>query len=127
MISKLTVNPTFSPSYNIIVDSVLDFSHIIEYVTNKQVLVFTNTNVEKLNLTKILEAEVYDLDVRTFILEDVDQYKSQQSLYKILSTLLENHFTRNSTVLVALGGGVIGDITGFAAAIYQRGIDFIQI
>ncbi|MDE4959506.1 3-dehydroquinate synthase, partial [Francisella tularensis subsp. holarctica] len=44
-----------------------------------------------------------------------------------LSTLLENHFTRNSTVLVALGGGVIGDITGFAAAIYQRGIYFIQI
>lgn len=127
MISKLSVNPTFSPSYNIIVDSVLDFSHILEYVTNKQVLVVTNTTVAKLYLTKFLAALVDDLDVRTCILEDGEQYKSQQSLDKILSTLLENHFTRNSTVLVALGGGVIGDITGFAAAIYQRGIDFIQI
>ncbi|ABK90021.1 3-dehydroquinate synthase [Francisella tularensis subsp. novicida] len=127
MISKLSVSPTFSPSYNIIVDSVLDFSHILEYVTNKQVLIVTNTTVAKLYLTKFLAALVDDLDVNTCILEDGEQYKSQQSLDKILSTLLENNFTRNSTVLVALGGGVIGDITGFAAAIYQRGVDFIQI
>ncbi len=67
------------------------------------------------------------LDIKVCVLEDGEQYKSQASLDKILSSLLENQYTRNSTVLVALGGGVIGDITGFAAAIYQRGVDFIQV
>ncbi|MDE4971977.1 3-dehydroquinate synthase, partial [Francisella tularensis subsp. holarctica] len=85
MNSKLSVNPTFSPSYTIIVESVLDFSHILEYVTNKLVLVVTNTTVAKLYLTKFLEALVDDLDVRTCSLEDVEQYKSQQILDKKLS------------------------------------------
>ncbi|MDE4940786.1 3-dehydroquinate synthase, partial [Francisella tularensis subsp. holarctica] len=78
-------NPTFSPSYKIIVDSVLDFSHILEFVTNKQVLVVTNTTVAQLYLTKFLAALVDDLDVRTCSLEDGEQDKSQQSLDKILS------------------------------------------
>ena len=127
MINKLLVNPTFSASYYIIVESSIDFSHIIEYVANKQVLVVTNTTVESLYLTRLLGALPDNLNVKTCILDDGEQYKSQQSLDKILSTLLENQFTRNSTVLIALGGGIIGDITGFAAAIYQRGVDFIQI
>ncbi|APC91814.1 3-dehydroquinate synthase [Francisella sp. MA067296] len=121
------MNPTFSASYDIVVDSALDFSHILAAVANKQVLVVTNTTVEKLYLAKLLAALQGDLNVKTCILNDGEQYKSQQSLDKILLTLLENQFTRNSTVLIALGGGVIGDITGFAAAIYQRGVDFIQI
>ena len=127
MISKLSVNPASSPSYNIIVDSVLDFLHILEYIINKQILVVTNTTVQSLYLTKLLMTLPNNLNFKTCILKDGEQYKSQQSLDKILSTLLENRFTRNSTVLIALGGGVIGDITGFAAAIYQRGVDFIQI
>lgn len=127
MINKLLVNPTFSASYYIIIESSLDFSHILKYVVNKQVLVVTNTTVESLYLTRLLVALSGNLNVKTCILGDGEQYKSQQSLDKILSTLLENQFTRNSTVLIALGGGIIGDITGFAAAIYQRGVDFVQI
>ena len=54
------------------------------------------------------------------------QYKNQASIDRIYDALMTEHFNRDVT-LVALGGGVIGDMTGFAASIYQRGIDFIQI
>lgn len=127
MIDKLKVNPTTSPCYDIIIDSTLDFSHIYPYIIDKQVLIVTNTTVSPLYLEMLLEKIDTNADVRSCILEDGEQYKSQLSLNKILSTLLENNFTRRSTVLIALGGGVIGDITGFAAAIYQRGVDFIQM
>ncbi|WP_150467458.1 3-dehydroquinate synthase [Francisella sp. SYW-9] len=127
MIDKLQVNPTSSESYKIVIDSSLDYSYINKYITNKQVLIVTNTTVEKLYLKDILDFVAKVAYSHTCILEDGEQYKSQQSLDKILSTLLENKFTRSSSVLIALGGGVIGDITGFAAAIYQRGVDFIQI
>lgn len=60
------------------------------------------------------------------VLPDGEKYKTLDSLNDIFTSLLENFFDRNS-VLIALGGGVIGDMTGFAAACYQRGIDFIQI
>ena len=60
------------------------------------------------------------------VLPDGEEYKSWESLNAIYDALLENHCDRQTT-LVALGGGVIGDITGFAAATYQRGVPFIQI
>ncbi|ASG68132.1 3-dehydroquinate synthase [Francisella halioticida] len=127
MIDKLQVIPTSSEKYEIAIDSSLDFSYINKHITDKQVLVVTNTTIEKLYLKNVLDHVSRKTNVRTCILEDGEQYKSQQSLDKILTSLLENRFTRSSTVLIALGGGVIGDITGFAAAIYQRGVDFIQI
>ncbi|API86850.1 3-dehydroquinate synthase [Francisella uliginis] len=127
MIDKLQVNPTSSEKYEIVIDSSLDFSYIDKYITDKQVLIVTNTTIENLYLKSLFDYISERTSVQTCILEDGEQYKSQQSLDKILSTLLENKFTRSSTVLIALGGGVIGDITGFAAAIYQRGVDFIQI
>ena len=127
MIDKLQVNPTSSEKYEIVIDSSLDFSYIDEYITDKQVLIVTNTTIENLYLKSLFDYISGRTSVQTCILEDGEQYKSQQSLDKILSTLLENKLTRSSTVLIALGGGVIGDITGFAAAIYQRGADFIQI
>jgi 3-dehydroquinate synthase len=127
VIDKLQVNPTSSESYEIIIDSSLDYSHINQYITNKQILIVTNTTVERLYLKNILDFVSKVTNTHVCVLDDGEQYKSQQSLDKILSTLLENKFTRSSTVLIALGGGVIGDITGFAAAIYQRGVNFIQI
>ncbi|AJC49126.1 3-dehydroquinate synthase [Allofrancisella guangzhouensis] len=128
MIDKLQVNPTFSDSYNILIDSCLDFSHIYPVITNKQVLVVTNTTIQKLYLDVFLGGiKNVVTDHKTCILEDGEQYKSQQSLDKILSSLLTHKFTRASTVLIALGGGVVGDITGFAAAVYQRGVSFVQI
>ncbi len=60
------------------------------------------------------------------ILEDGEEFKNQQSLFAIYDTLIAKQHHRDTT-LIALGGGVIGDLTGFAAATYQRGVDFLQI
>jgi len=60
------------------------------------------------------------------LLEDGEQFKNLDSLKHIISTLLEQRFDRNTT-LIALGGGVVGDICGFAAASFQRGVNFIQV
>lgn len=127
MIDKLQVNPTSSESYDIVIDSLLDYSYIYPYILDRQVLIVSNTALENLYLENLVTSIQDKAKVKTCILEDGETYKSQQSLDNILFTLLENKFTRSSTVLIALGGGVIGDITGFAAAIYQRGVDFIQI
>jgi 3-dehydroquinate synthase len=64
--------------------------------------------------------------VETVILPDGEQYKTLASLDIIFDALLTKQFSRNAT-LIALGGGVIGDVAGFAAACYQRGIPFIQM
>lgn len=65
-------------------------------------------------------------EVESVILPDGEQFKDLTHLDAIFTALLQRNYGRDS-VLVALGGGVIGDMTGFAAACYQRGIDFIQI
>ena len=128
MIEKLQVKPTLSSPYDIVLDYNLDFSNIYPFLIDKQVLVVTNTTLERLYLQEFLDSvRNISSNIKSCVLNDGEIYKSQQSLDKILDILLENKFTRSSTVLIALGGGVIGDITGFAAAIYQRGVDFIQI
>jgi 3-dehydroquinate synthase len=67
-----------------------------------------------------------DLSVDTLVLPDGEEYKNMEILQRILDKCLENTLDRKAT-LVALGGGVIGDMVGFAAAIYQRGVNFIQV
>ncbi len=73
-----------------------------------------------------LRSALDGLRVDTAILPDGEQYKTLETLNIIYTTLLEKRHDR-STTLIALGGGVVGDITGFAAASYQRGVDFIQV
>jgi 3-dehydroquinate synthase len=60
------------------------------------------------------------------ILPDGEQYKTVESAMQIWDRLIAGHHDRGTTLL-ALGGGVIGDLTGFAAACYQRGVDFVQV
>ncbi|APC97711.1 3-dehydroquinate synthase [Francisella frigiditurris] len=128
MITKLNVQPTSSNNYEIILDSELNFSYISNFINQKQVLIVTNTTIEKIYLDKFLSSiKAEAKEVSICILDDGEEFKSQQSLDKIINSLLENNYTRSATMLIALGGGVIGDITGFAASIYQRGVDFIQI
>ncbi len=95
------------------------------HIRGKQVLVVTNTTVAPLYLDKVL-ASLDGLRVETVILPDGEQYKNLEVLNTIYDALLTHRFDRKCT-LVALGGGVVGDMTGFAAASYQRGVDFIQI
>ena len=90
-----------------------------------RVMVITNDTVEPLYLETILTA-MPGIDVKVHVIKDGESEKNLQVLNAIITSLLENRFARDACLL-ALGGGVIGDITGFAAACYQRGIDFIQV
>ena len=95
------------------------------YVTGHQVLLVTNETVAPLYLEKARRAFA-KFECETVILPDGEKYKNLETLNLIFDTLLEKRFERRCT-LVALGGGVIGDMVGFAAACYQRGVAFIQI
>ncbi len=95
------------------------------HIRGKQVMVVSNETVAPLYLDKVL-ASLDGLRVETVILPDGEQYKNLEVLTTIFDALLTHHFDRKCT-LIALGGGVVGDMTGFAAASYQRGVDFIQI
>lgn len=95
------------------------------YIHAKQVLIVTNDVVAPIYLEKIKKLFV-DFECHAVILPDGERYKSLDTLNQIFNVLLEKKHSRTTT-LVALGGGVIGDMTGFAAACYQRGVAFIQI
>lgn len=95
------------------------------YAGGKQVLVVTNDRIAPLYLPRAIAA-FQGKDVATLVLPDGERYKTMATLSTIFDALIDGRFDRGVT-LAALGGGVIGDLTGFAAAAYQRGVDFIQI
>ncbi|SFV74912.1 3-dehydroquinate synthase [hydrothermal vent metagenome] len=90
-----------------------------------KVAIITNPKVAGLHLgyllSKITAKELYIITI-----PDGEEYKNQQSIDLILESLFNHRFHRKS-LLIAFGGGVIGDMTGYASSIYERGIDFIQI
>lgn len=96
-----------------------------DHIKSKQVLVVTNTTIAPFYLNTVLSC-LTDYCVEHIILPDGEQYKTWEQLTPIFDKLLTSKFSRNAT-LIALGGGVIGDMGGFAAACYQRGIPFLQI
>lgn len=98
---------------------------VTKHIKGQQVLVVSNQTVARLYLEKTLTAFT-DFKTASVILPDGEEYKNLDVLNKIFDTLLKQRFDRYST-LVALGGGVVGDMAGFAAACYQRGVPFIQI
>ena len=98
---------------------------ITQHIKGKQVLIVSNTTVAPLYLDSVKDL-LNNFEVCECILPDGEEYKNLETLNLIFSKLLENKFDRSCT-LIALGGGVVGDITGFAASSYQRGVDFIQI
>ena len=95
------------------------------FVSSKQVLIVTNETVAPLYLDKVQKA-LHHKQCDVVILPDGEAYKNQTSLWLIYDTLVKKGHHRDTTLL-ALGGGVIGDITGFAAATYQRGVSLVQI
>ena len=102
-----------------------DCSLFSSHIKGRKVVVVTNETLLPLFQNKLGQALI-EYDVSWFAIEDGEQYKTLASFEKIQSFLLENNFGRDVT-LIALGGGVIGDITGFVAATYQRGVNFIQV
>jgi len=95
------------------------------HIPGRQVLVVSNETVAPLYLEQA-EAMLAGLQHGAVILPDGERYKTLEVLNRVFDALLERRFGRNCT-LIALGGGVIGDMAGFAAACYQRGVHFIQI
>lgn len=98
-----------------------------EHIHGKQVLLVSNSTVAPLYAERLLsQLRAAGFAVAEAILPDGESFKDWQHLNQIFDVLLQARFGRRVT-LVALGGGVIGDMTGFAAACYQRGVDFIQV
>ena len=100
---------------------------LARHVNSRQVAIVTNTTVAPLYLDAVAAPlRAAGLEVIEIILPDGEQYKNHASLMQIFDVLLANKCDRKTT-LVALGGGVIGDLTGYAAASYMRGVPFVQL
>lgn len=95
------------------------------HIAGRQVAVITNETVAPLYLDRLARA-LAGFELTSVILPDGEAFKNWETLQKIFDGLLAARLDRRATV-IALGGGVIGDMAGFAAACYQRGIDFIQV
>ena len=102
-----------------------DAELIRPFITGQQVMIVSNETVAPLYLDSLLRS-LAGLQVYTHILPDGEEYKNLDVLDGIFDALLRVPCDRQTT-MIALGGGVVGDITGFAAACYQRGVPFIQI
>ncbi|KAK7307469.1 hypothetical protein VNO77_40567 [Canavalia gladiata] len=99
------------------------------HVHGKKVLIVTNKTVAPLYLDKVVEALTVgnsNVSVESVILPDGEQYKDMDTLMKVFDKAIESRLDRRCT-FVALGGGVIGDMCGFAASAFLRGVNFIQI
>ncbi|MFQ6403578.1 3-dehydroquinate synthase [Methylophilus sp. 'Pure River'] len=100
---------------------------ILPYLKRKQVAIVSNTTVAPLYMQAIAQPlRDAGVSVIEIILPDGEAHKNNQTLQIIYDHLLQNRCERNTT-LIALGGGVIGDLTGYAAATYLRGVPFIQV
>lgn len=98
---------------------------IASYVCGQKVLIVSNETIAPLYL-ELVEKQLPGKQVDKVILADGERFKNLENLNLIFDQLIASHHDRKTT-LIALGGGVVGDMTGFAAACYQRGVPFIQI
>ena len=95
------------------------------HIVGRRVAIVTNTTVAPLYLQQLRET-LRSYEITEIVLPDGESYKNWETLQLIFDGLLVDKHDRKTT-LIALGGGVIGDMTGFAAACYQRGVNFIQV
>lgn len=98
---------------------------LTKHIKRQEVLIVTNETIAPLYLDKV-SALLTEFKCDSVVLPDGESYKTLEVMNHIFDKLLSEQFSRQVT-LIALGGGVIGDMTGFAAACYQRGVPFIQI
>ncbi|ADG93206.1 3-dehydroquinate synthase [Arcobacter nitrofigilis DSM 7299] len=106
-------------SYDITIDE------LKELTFDRKVVVVTNPTVSGYHL-EYLKNKIKCGNLSIVTIPDGEEYKNMETIDMILNHCFENRLNRKS-LLIAFGGGVIGDMTGFCAAIYQRGIDFIQV
>ena len=119
MIVPIHLENQTAVKYDVIIDT------LPKLLFNRKVVIVTNTTVSALHLETLLsQIECSELNVVT--IADGEEYKTLATVESILDELFEHKLDRKS-LLIALGGGVIGDMTGFTASLYQRGIGFIQV
>jgi len=122
------VVPLGSRSYSIDIDSSLlkNPERITSHIKGAKALIVTNETLKPLYGDTLCAALDPYLDVSLLALPDGESFKTLQTVETIFDRLLADRHDRQTT-LIALGGGVVGDMVGFAAACYQRGVDFIQV
>ena len=103
----------------------LSLENYEDHIIGKDIAIVTNEVIAPLYLKEI-SSIFSNMNVIEYILPDGEQEKKLKNVHKIIDWLMEAEFGRDAT-LIALGGGVVGDITGFTASIFMRGINFIQI
>lgn len=124
-ITKLIVNLSENPYPIYLGEGIYNQSLWHSHIASQQVFIVTNEIVAPFYLNPLLDSLAdYQCDAK--VLPDGEEYKTLSSLSTIFDELIQKGHRRNTTLL-ALGGGVIGDMTGFAAACYQRGAHFIQL
>lgn len=119
MLVDISLKKVIDNSYKISIDK-LEKQHF-----NKKVAIITNPKIAGLHLHYLLQ-QITAKELYIITISDGEEYKNQDTIDFILQNLFNHRFNRGS-LLIAFGGGVIGDMTGYVASIYQRGIDFIQI
>lgn len=130
MANTITVNMGNKPCYDIYITNSfenLKGQLISLSLTEKKIAIITDSQVGPIYSEKVTEV-IQDISTKvvTYSFKAGEASKNLDTIYEMYEFLLENNFTR-SDLLIALGGGVVGDMTGFVAATYMRGIDFIQI
>lgn len=116
---SIPLTKTVDDSYDIVIGPLPR----LEYA--RKVAVVTNPKVAGLHLQTLL-SKIQAPEVIVIVIPDGEEHKHLRTVEHITDRLFEHRFNRNS-LLIALGGGVVGDMTGFAAAIFQRGIGFVQV
>lgn len=107
-------------------DLLADSSLLAQHVAGSQVLLVSNETVAPLYVERVRSALGARQLITEVVLPDGEQYKTLDTLSVVFDRAMADRHSRNTT-FVAVGGGVVGDITGFAAACYQRGVNFIQV
>ncbi len=130
MFDTITINKDNKPIYDIIFDSTFDMlSKVVNdlNIADRKICVITDSNVCRYHINEVLSVLRENCGkVYSFSFEAGEQSKNLTVIEKMYAFLIEKHFDRNDVVF-ALGGGVVGDMTGFLAATYLRGIRFVQI
>lgn len=128
MSKRITIDT--DQKYDIVIDS--SFKALLEElsrfsIANRKLCIVTESNVGPLYGQEVLELlKSFAKEVILFSFPAGEENKNLQTVQNLYETLIKNHFERND-MLIALGGGVVGDLTGFVASTYLRGIDFIQL
>jgi len=127
---KKIISVNVSKKYDVIIeaDSIL---HVFDYISNfaysRKVAIITDDIVDRLYSMQVYDSlKKQNIDVYKFVFANGEESKNIRTLSLILEFLAENKFKRND-LIVAIGGGVVGDISGLSASLYMRGIEFIQI